>query len=60
VAVTSGAPTARVKVGKWSHHLSMSPDGRWLYVTRSAAGRVAVVDAWGLTTSRLSTLRPRR
>ncbi|MBI2561773.1 MAG: hypothetical protein HYW08_05105, partial [candidate division NC10 bacterium] len=42
--VPSGAVVGRVGVGKGGHHLRLSPDGRWLYVTRSEAGRVAVVD----------------
>lgn len=44
VDAPTGAPAGRLVVGKGAHHLKLSPDGRWLYVTRSEAGRVTVVD----------------
>lgn len=45
VADAGGGPSVgRVTVGKGGHHLAPSPDGRRLAVTRSEAGRLALVD----------------
>ncbi len=44
VEAPGGASLGRVTVGKGGHHLASSPDGRRLAVTRSEAGRLALVD----------------
>ena len=47
VQVTTGAVERRLSVGKGSHHLTLSADGRWLLVTLTATGQVILVNDMG-------------
>ena len=45
VDVASGKVTHRIDVEKFTHHVAVTPDGRWVIGVQSGAGRIVVVDS---------------